>query len=156
MNKFEFNKAVEALETIYGMLAVGPARDAYFDQFKNVSEEEFKAALERIIQTHTYKSFPLPAHIFGALRKIRDAKDKAGCKGLEQLQRENAGCPECSGIGIIIANLYGYDRATYCTCPVGERMKRNHRKYFESEHGKDRWAEAKRERLATEDQENLF
>lgn len=148
----EFEAQMERLGELFIPLG-DDQKDVYFERFKGVEARVLKLAVDVLIDQHPYKRFPIPAEIWKAIEKVRQAEAAA------KAPRPPVGtavCGDCGNTGWKIKEIInaeypkGHSVAAYCHCILGQRMKAGHAK-----HAQEQIAERRRARLKYPDREEV-
>lgn len=128
LNIHEFNKLIEPLEEVKTPL--GDERNVYFSKLRVFSEFELKKAVDYLLETHRFKSFPQIALFFKIRKQIKDKASQARPEDLN-----DGKCEKCHGgmkAGYYMAKYLNREcfGMTYCECPEGQKLKRDHANYF--------------------------
>lgn len=103
----------------------------YFEDLNRVSPVTFRAAVERLIKTREYRTFPKFVEIQDAVKAVqieafRDSTEDQG---------RPRHCSRCDDQGWILGDVWkGAERiesATACTCPLGQEMARARKRKYD-------------------------
>lgn len=97
--------------------------DDYFRALEGTDDILFNRAIDHLVDTHPYKSFPLIADIQSAIDFIR--------RTMTVYEPREQGCNHCQGQGIIIDPHDGLAKA--CACARGQKIRQGWAKH-DSQH----------------------
>jgi hypothetical protein len=116
MNLYEFGDGIEKLENCFGALKSEDTRKIYFERLKNVPENLFSQAINKLLDTHQYARFPLISEILEVIKEIRDESRESTPEEREELSY----CQQCNNLGFYLGED---ERALFCSCIRGRKKQ---------------------------------
>lgn len=113
--------------------------EIYYSSLKGESLIELRRAVTYLLETFTYKRFPLLAEIREAITEVQN-RSAAYEKMLNDQEERDVShdfpppvCNLCSNDppGFLLVQREGYPVASYCACEKGQKLKATHKAYFE-------------------------
>ena len=123
MNKSDFNDILKPILTFLEKPKDKEQIDNLFDLFQSKPQTVLERAVNIIIETYPYKTFPTPHYFFKAIDEAQ-----AEYNYLTRQPTDEPECPVCYGMGIKLiesyCDFYGRNHkfAVPCSCSAGQRM----------------------------------
>ena len=127
MTEVEFSASIDRLKKYLRVNLENEQLDVYYQRFCRLANGTFEKAIDRLIDTHDWRSFPLIPEFNEAVKEVLDERTGATIDELDSMH-----CEKCNDLGRYITPDGGQGQETLCGCHIGTKVRAGRKEYVKN------------------------